>query len=74
MTGSSTGSTGNVGANTAGTTGNASSASGSVNEADTGAASNNELVVDRVDMVSESCPANIQKNIKASGMSSTPQR
>ena len=72
-TGSSSGSTGNVGANTAGMTGNASTASGSVNEADTGAANNKEIVVDRVDMVSESCPANIQKNIQASGMSTTPQ-
>ncbi len=61
--GSSSGSTGNVGANTA----------GSVNESDTGATKNKEFVVERVDMVSESCPADIQKNIQSSGMSTTPR-
>lgn len=71
--GSNSGSTGNVGANTAGTTGNASTASGSVNESDTGAANNKEIVVDRLDMISESCPSNIQKNVQASGMSISPR-
>lgn len=63
-TGSSTGSTGNVGANTAGT-------SGSTTEG--GGTSAREIVVERVDMVSETCPADIQRNIRTSGMSTSPQ-
>jgi hypothetical protein len=54
--------------------GNTSSASaGNMGASSSGSAnskvSNKELVVDRVDMVSETCPANIQNNINKSGMS-----
>lgn len=57
------GTSGSVGANTgSGTAGAASSG-----------ANNKEFVVDRVDMVSETCPANIQGKATAGGMSTSPQ-
>jgi hypothetical protein len=37
------------------------------------AASSQEFVVERVDMVSETCPASIKNNAQASGLSITPQ-
>jgi len=71
--GAATGETAEAGAST-GEPGSASSASGNMG-ATAGSnpamgASNKEFVVDRVDMVSETCPANIQNRINKSGMGS----
>lgn len=52
--------------------------SGSMGSTSAAGASSKEIVAERIDMVSETCPANIQKNVDASGMGSgstpsTPQ-
>ncbi len=64
----------NTGANTGGAYGSVGANTGASNTAGTsGAASNKEFIVDRVDMVSETCPANIQSKATSSGMSTSPR-
>lgn len=68
----STGSTGAIGSSTSGTSGNTAGTAGeSGTSGGASSASNKEIVVDRVDTISETCPANIQNRINSSGMGSS---
>lgn len=82
QTGSTAGTSGSMGSNTAGASGSMagstdqSASSGSMGSSGMGSASSNisnkELVVDRVEHVADTCPANIQDKINSSSGSSNP--
>jgi len=77
-TGSTAGGTAGMAANTNTETGSGAGTTGSMagntpRSKSSAEAGNREFVVDRVSMVSETCPANVQKNAQSQGMSANPQ-